>query len=392
MTAPDPQQPLTLLGGLTPAEFLRDYWQQRPLLVRGAIPGFENPIEPDDLAGLATDPDAGSRLVLGHQDRQDWAVEYGPFAAERLEQLPDRDWTLLVTDVERFWPDGLDFLARFDFIPRWRRDDLMISCAAPGGSVGPHVDQYDVFLFQAAGHRRWQIQDPPGALDCHDDLPLAILREFTPSDSWDLGPGDLLYLPPSLPHYGLALDAQCMTWSVGFRAPSLVDVIGGYFDERASALEESTRFEDPGRAPAVHPSEIPSSDRRALRDRLRALLAADDAELDAYLGRFLTRPAAALELAPDDPEQATTAPPDAVFDIHPGVRRAWFQSTDGPVLCLAGKNYPLPPVAPEVLEAFCAAESLSVAEWREAIPNIRDILRDGLEAGWLAPRDFNAGP
>ncbi|WP_018866341.1 MULTISPECIES: cupin domain-containing protein [unclassified Thioalkalivibrio] len=385
MAAPDPNQPLVLLGGLTPAEFLRDYWQQRPLLVRNAVPGFENPIEPDDLAGLATDPDAASRIVRGHVDRQDWDVEYGPFDAEHLGQLPAQDWTLLVTDVERFWPGGSDFLARFDFIPRWRRDDLMISYAPPGGSVGPHVDQYDVFLFQAAGRRRWQIQDPPGSLDCHDDLPLAILREFHPSETWELGPGDLLYLPPGLPHYGLSLDAQCMTWSVGFRAPTILDVLTGFLEERANVIGDQARFEDPGRHPAACPAELPAADRRELREALRALLAAEDHDLDAYLGRFLTRPAGNIELAPEDPGIAARAGAAERFVLHPGIRRAWFQGPDGPVLCVGGNDYPAQRVTPEILETFCRAETLSVAEWEEAIPAIRQILADGLEAGWIAP-------
>ncbi|WP_373024213.1 JmjC domain-containing protein [Thioalkalivibrio sp.] len=387
MPAPDPNQPLALLGGLTPAEFLRDYWQQRPLLVRGAIPGFDNPIEPDDLAGLATDADAASRIVSGHVDRQDWDVEYGPFDAERLGELPERDWTLLVTDVERFWPGGPEFLARFDFVPRWRRDDLMISYAPPGGSVGPHVDQYDVFLFQAAGRRRWQIQDPPGSLACHDDLPLAILQAFEPTETWELGAGDLLYLPPGLPHYGMSLDEACMTWSVGFRAPTILDVLTGFLEERANVIGDQARFEDPGRHPAAHAAEIPAADRGELREALRALLAAEDHDLDAYLGRFLTRPAGNVELTPEDPSHAARATPATRFVVHPGVRRAWFGGPDGPVLCIAGTDYPAQAVAPEVLEAFCGAETLSIAEWVEAIPAIRQILADGLEAGWLAPDD-----
>lgn len=384
MPAPDPDQPLPLLGGLSPAQFLREYWQQRPLLIRGAIPGFENPIEPDDLAGLATDPDAASRIISGHVDRQDWDVEYGPFDERRLAGLPERDWTLLVTDVERFWPGGADFLARFDFIPRWRRDDLMISYAPPGGSVGPHADQYDVFLFQAAGYRRWQIQDPPGPVDCHDDLPLAILRDFQPSETWELGPGDLLYLPPNLPHYGVSLDDECMTWSVGFRAPTILDVLTGFLEERANVVGDQARFEDPGRHPALHAAEIPAGDRRELREALRALLAADDHDLDAYLGRFLTRPAGNVELAPADPRTAHSAGPSQRFTFHPGVRRAWFQGPEGPVLCIAGNDYPAQAIAPEVLEAFCCAESFTISEWEEAIPAIRQILEDGLEAGWLA--------
>ena len=381
MAAPDPNQPLALLGGLTPAEFLRDYWQQKPLLVRGAIPGFDNPIEPDDLAGLACDPDASSRLVLGSAEENDWDVEYGPFDEARFAGLPDRAWTLLVSDVERFWPDGAAFLAQFDFIPRWRRDDLMISYAAPDGSVGPHVDAYDVFLFQAAGQRRWQVRTTPGPLDCHDDLPLAILREFEATDSWTLEPGDLLYLPPNLPHYGLSLDDQCMTWSVGFRAPAILDILTGFLEERANVIGDEARYEDPARPPAEHAAAIPEHDRDHLRAALRDLLAADDAQLDAYLGRFLTRPAGNIELA----ATAGAPPAETPCRIHPGIRRVWFPSPDGAVLCVAGHSYPAGTATPAQLEAFCAADTLDAADWRAALPCIDRILGDGLEEGWLEP-------
>ena len=384
MAAPDPDAPLALLGGLTPRTFLREYWQQRPLLVRGAIPNFANPIEPDDLAGLAGDPDASSRLVFGHPERHDWDVEYGPFEAARFAGLPDRDWTLLVSDVERFWPDGPGFLEQFDFVPRWRRDDLMISYAVPGGSVGPHVDAYDVFLFQAAGHRRWQIQEPPGSPECHDDLPLAILRAFDATETWELGPGDLLYLPPNLPHLGVSLDAQCMTWSIGFRAPAILDILTGFLEERANVIGDEARFEDPGRPPADHAAEIPVGDRHELRDALRALLAADDADLDAFLGRFLTRPAGNVELAPDSGE-SEPRPIITRYRLHPGVRRAWFRGPEGPVLCIAGNDYDAGELDPENLERFCAAETLAVTDWQTGIPEIRRILHDGLEQGWLEP-------
>ncbi|MGM0553870.1 MAG: JmjC domain-containing protein [Pseudomonadota bacterium] len=383
MTAPDPDAPLALLGGLTPRTFLREYWQQRPLLVRGAIPDFDNPLDPDDLAGLAVDPEAGSRLVRGHPERRDWAVEYGPFDAAHFAALPERDWTLLVSDVERFWPDGPAFLRRFDFIPRWRRDDLMISYAVPGGSVGPHVDAYDVFLFQAAGRRRWQIQDPPGSPECHDDLPLAILREFAPTGNWDLGPGDLLYLPPNLPHLGVSLDASCMTWSIGFRAPPILDILTGFLEERANVIGDQARFEDPGRPPVDHPAEIPAGDRHVLRDSLRALLAADDSDLDAFLGRFLTRPAGNVELAPGTDEPALDA--STRYRLHPGVRRAWFQGPMGPALCIAGNHYEAGELEPENLERFCASETLALVDWERGIPEMRRLLHDGLEQGWLEP-------
>lgn len=382
MSAHDWNQGLALLGGLSPAEFLRDYWQQKPLLVRGAVPDFANPIEPDDLAGLACDPDASARLVLGDTDRGDWNVEYGPFDANRFASLPERAWTLLVSDVERFWPEGHAFLARFDFIPRWRRDDLMISYAAPEGSVGPHVDAYDVFLFQASGRRRWQIQSSPGPLDCHDDLPLAILREFEASASWDLEPGDLLYLPPNLPHYGLSLDAQCMTWSVGFRAPTYLDLLTGFLEERANRVGEAPRYRDPQRAEPASPNEFPAHDRTRLREILREMLAADDTELDAFLGRFLTRPAGNIELHPGPADR-----PSGPCRIHPGIRRHWLETPAGPVLCAAGHSYPAYGLAPDDLEQLCTTETFDPQQWQGQWPAVHEMLRDGLDEGWLEPAE-----
>lgn len=380
MPARDPNQGLELLGGLSAAQFLRDYWQQKPLLVRGSVSDFANPIEPDDLAGLACDPEASARLISGDTEHTDWSVEYGPFEEDRFASLPDRAWTLLVSDVERFWPEGREFLAQFDFVPRWRRDDLMISYAAPEGSVGPHVDAYDVFLFQASGRRRWQIQSPPGPLDCHDDLPLAILREFEPTESWVLEPGDLLYLPPNLPHYGLSLDDQCMTWSIGFRAPTHLDLLTGFLEERANRVGETARYADPQRPVTAYPGELPLHDRTQLRGILREMLAADDTELDAFLGRFLSRPAGNIELHPTNPDSVPGA-----CHIHPGIRRHWLATPQGPVLCAAGHHYPAYGLSPEALEELCGTETFDPHQWQPVWPAVYEMLRDGLEEGWLEP-------
>ena len=152
----NPDTPLQLLGGLTAREFLRDYWQKKPLLVRQAMPGFESPISPDELAGLALEEEIESRLVIEHGERP-WELRRGPFAEDAFSQLPERDWTLLVQAVDQFVPEVAELLEQFKFLPKWRIDDVMISFAAPGGGVGPHFDNYDVFLLQGFGKRRWQI-------------------------------------------------------------------------------------------------------------------------------------------------------------------------------------------------------------------------------------------
>src|SRR3546814_488027 len=201
------------------ADFLRDYWQKKPLLIRNALPGFVSPIEPEDLAGLACEDAALSRLVRHDRERDAWTVRHGPFREEEFPGLGDRDWTLLVQDVDKWDADIAALLPKFDFLPRWRIDDVMVSFAATGGSVGAHVDQYDVFLLQALGHRRWQVDtrdDPP--LHFRKDAEIRLLQRFTPSHDWVLAPGDMLYLPPGVPHHGVAED-PCLTFSIGMRAP-----------------------------------------------------------------------------------------------------------------------------------------------------------------------------
>ena len=183
------------LGELTAEQFLRDYWQKHPCLIRRALPGFEVPLDSDDIAGLACEETAESRLVSGSYPEHDWQLLHGPFEEEFFAGLPESNWTLLVQDVEKHYPPLQALMARFDFLPSWRLDDLMVSYAVPGGSVGPHVDQYDVFLYQARGERLWQIAEnfDPALLE---DCALNVLREFEPEKEWLVKPGDMLYLPP----------------------------------------------------------------------------------------------------------------------------------------------------------------------------------------------------
>lgn len=229
--------PLEVLGGISAREFLRDYWQKKPLLIRQAIPGFQSPISPDELAGLSLEEEVESRLVIEH-GAQPWELRRGPFTEETYQSLPERDWTLLVQAVDQFVPEVSELLEHFRFLPSWRIDDVMISYAAPGGGVGPHFDNYDVFLLQGYGKRRWRIGqmcDSQSPLMKHADL--RILADFEGSDDWVLEPGDMLYLPPRLAHLGTAVD-ECMTYSVGFRAPSAAEVLTHFTDFLAQFLPD----------------------------------------------------------------------------------------------------------------------------------------------------------
>ncbi len=212
-------------AGLNTQTFLDEYWQKKPLLIRGALIDFETPVSPDELAGMSLEEGTTPRIIT-QNETGDYQLEHGPFAADRYATLGDKNWSLLITDCEKHWPELLEWIEPFRFLPRWRLDDLMISFAPDKASVGAHIDEYDVFLLQASGTRRWQIDasDNPDVRIVEDSA-LRILANFNPSETWELSPGDVLYLPPGVPHHGVAVGDNCTTWSIGFRAPSNLDVL-----------------------------------------------------------------------------------------------------------------------------------------------------------------------
>jgi 50S ribosomal protein L16 3-hydroxylase len=280
----------SLLGGLTPSRFLRRHWQKRPRLVRGALPRFTDPLSRSALLELATRPDVESRLVLKRGGRRPWQVVPGPQDPSRLRRLGPTHWTLLVQEANRHVPALAGLLDLFSFVPRWRVDDVMVSFAPRHGTVGPHADSYDVFLFQGGGRRRWQISrrfDPA----CRDGLDLAVLRRFRPEQEWVLEPGDMLYLPPGVAHHGVALE-DCFTYSIGFRAPSRAELVLGFAELAARGLPASAMYADPDLAPTRHPGALSPRALGRLRHLLsRDLAVADGDEFAAIVGRLLTRPA-----------------------------------------------------------------------------------------------------
>lgn len=246
--------------------FLRDHWQKAPLLIRNPWSAWTNPLEPDDLAGLACEDDVESRLIVAKRKRL--AVEHGPLPEARFAKLGKAPWTLLVQAVDTHVPEVAALLVPFRFIPNWRIDDVMVSYATDGGGVGAHFDQYDVFLVQGLGQRRWQIGglcDRDTELLPHDDL--RLLANFEPTDEWILDPGDILYLPPRVAHYGVAVGDDCMTYSVGFRAPSRSELIAHWCDDVLSRLDDDDRYTDPDLMRQADPAEIAA----AAIDRLHGM-------------------------------------------------------------------------------------------------------------------------
>ena len=235
---------MNILGNITKAQFLAEYWQKKPLLIRNAFADFESPIEPDELAGLALEEEVESRLIIEDGSSSKWELQNGPFSDETFETLPTEKWTLLVQAADQWVPEINSLLDHFKFIPSWRLDDLMVSFAPKGGSVGPHYDNYDVFLIQAHGQRHWQVGPK-----CSNDTPirqdtqLRIIENMSVTEEWTLNPGDMLYLPPLYAHNGIAQN-DCMTFSVGFRAPSEANILQGFTDHIIDQLTEEARYTD----------------------------------------------------------------------------------------------------------------------------------------------------
>ncbi len=244
-----------ILDDFDPAAFLRDYWQKKPLLIRGAWPGWQNPISPDELAGLSCEKGTQARLIVDKPKRL--KVRHGPFKPARFSKLGKYPWTLLVQAVDHVVPAVAALIEPFRFVPDWRIDDIMVSYASDGGGVGPHFDHYDVFLIQGLGQRRWRIGqhcDATTPLRPHDDL--RLLAEFDVTDAWVLDPGDMLYVPPGIAHDGIAVGDDCMTYSVGFRAPARSELIAHFCDHVLAELDEDDRYTDPGLQVATDPRAI----------------------------------------------------------------------------------------------------------------------------------------
>ena len=377
--------------GMPASDFLRDYWQKRPLLVRGAIPeltaGQPLPIEPDDLAGLACEDFALSRLIVHHAASDGWQVRTGPLPEDAFDGLPERDWTLLVQDVDRWDRDVAGLLRHFAFLPRWRIDDIMVSFAAPGGSVGAHVDQYDVFLIQGMGTRRWLVDssDAPD-LAMRDDVELKLLRQFNATHDWTLQPGDLLYLPPGVPHHGIAIEAG-LTFSVGMRAPSRAEMLVDLAEHLAEALPESQRYTDPDLAPASDPFEIDSSALNRARAAMPAIAPLPDASLVRWLGGFLTRYRSAGEAAASDevtrPEQLkATLHNGCRLSHHPLARFAWSGLGDEPLLFVNGLALPCPTTQAALI---CRHSELGISELAGQPEIIWATLARLVDSGYLVP-------
>jgi 50S ribosomal protein L16 3-hydroxylase len=307
--------------GIDEAIFLRDYWQQQPLLIRQAFPNFQTPLDADELAGLSLEPETTPRLIT-QDSAGDYHLEHGPFEEDRFASLDDNNWSLLVTDVEKHLPELAAYLRPFQFLPSWRIDDLMVSYAPVGASVGAHIDEYDVFLLQASGVRQWSI-DQRQDIE-HELLPdstLKILATFAATDCWDLEAGDMLYLPPGMPHHGVATQESCTTWSIGFRAPAIPDMIMRVSEMLADNLP-AVRYTD-GKIDIATPGEISADAITRMKTLWTQAITLEDTVFAHFVGAVLTESGAIDE---NDSQREDDAESNEEFIKAPFTQIAWHQS------------------------------------------------------------------
>ncbi len=282
------------------ARFLRETWQKQPLLIKNPWVSWQNPLGSDELAGLACEEGVESRLIS--QANAALSAEHGPFPEVRFSKLDRAAWTLLVQAVDQHVPEVAALIEPFRFVPNWRIDDVMVSTASDGGGVGPHFDHYDVFLVQGLGQRRWQVGqqcDETTRLLPHDDL--RLLANFEPTQEWLLDPGDILYVPPRFAHNGVAVGDPCMTYSIGFRAPSRAELIAHWCDDLVADLADDDRYRDPELQPPQNPGEISASAIAGLHAMVTEKLL-DEEAFTRWFGRYNSaRKYPDIDWRPDEP-------------------------------------------------------------------------------------------
>jgi 50S ribosomal protein L16 3-hydroxylase len=368
-------------SGISLEVFLNEYWQKKPLLIRQAFPAFECPIDADELAGLACEEHVESRIVMESDQGRPWQCHLGPFDESDFTKLPPTHWTLLIQGLNNWLPDISDLLNQFRFIPNWHLDDIMASYASDQGSVGPHYDFYDVFLLQAEGNRRWKIGDL-----CNADTPrlqgtdLRILKRFETLEEWVLEPGDMLYLPPQIAHYGVA-EGECITFSIGFRTPTDTELLSSFADY----LCEHPPLEK--HMPAAHvpqpgnPGELSQASLNDARQALFALLN-DETRLANWFGTYATQLKQddndaldeQFDYSEDELEEALSK--EDFIRWNEGSRFVYYRHHDHISLFVDGTQYSLPLTAKDWAVAICASsvlETTSLLPFIELAP-VREIM------------------
>ena len=368
----DTRTPLALLGGISPAQFMRTYWHKKPLLVRQAIPGFKPLLSRSELLDLAGQDGVEARLVQ-QQGGGQWSLAHGSFSRRRLPALKQPGWTVLVQGVDLHVQAAHELLQPFRFIPDARLDDLMISFATDQGGVGPHFDNYDVFLLQAHGKRRWRIGRQKN-LSLQPDVPLKILTHFEPEEEYVLEPGDMLYLPPMWAHDGIA-EGECMTYSVGFRSPKQDELARELFLRLSDAPDECPKdvvYKDPKQTAVAHPGEIPAALLDFARQALEKALA-EPLALERALGETLSDPKPGVWFEPADD-----------FGLIENVRlnQRTRMLYDAQHIFINGESYLAAGRDAELMRQLADTRQLSSAEVQQLSDDALQLLSSWVDAGW----------
>ena len=395
----DVNQPLDLLGGLSPAQFMRRHWQKKPLVVRQAMPGFQPFLSRSALFQLASQEGVESRLIV--QEAKGWRMKQGPLAPRALPPLSRAAWTLLVQGVDLHEPAAHALLQQFRFVPDARLDDLMISFATPGGGVGPHFDSYDVFLFQASGRRRWKIGRQKD-LTLQEGVPLKILQNFEAEEEFVLEAGDMLYLPPLYAHDGVAEAAagadgkalDCMTCSIGFRAPGrrelasellqrLAEFAQGDGDEaqKSSAPGRRAIYRDPAQPATSRPGELPAGLAAFATDAVMDALK-DPLAVACVLGEYLSEPKPSVWFG--EPAKAWSGSTGVVLDAR---TRMMYDANH---VFINGESYRARGADATLMRRLADERRLGERHLSRASEGALALLGDWHEAGWLQ-EDANPG-
>ncbi len=370
------KNPLTLLGGISPEQFMRQYWQKKPLLIRAAVPNFKPLVNEAELLALAANDEVESRLV--EHTAKGWKLSQGPI--NKPPGKKKKDWTLLVQGMDLHVRAVHELLAQFRFVPDARLDDLMISLAGQLGGVGPHFDSYDVFLLQAAGRRRWQISAQKD-LTLVDGAPLKILQNFKPTQEYILEPGDMLYLPPRYAHDGVALDAGCQTYSIGFRAPRAGELarelLHRLAEEIADGMEDDPKlaklYEDKAQEATAQPGQLPPALMAFALEAVSKALA-DKTLLEQLIGETLTDPKAG-----------------GFFD-EGSLAKAWQRlqlsaktrmSYDAKHMFINGQSFRCAGQDAKILRKLADERSLLDTDLKAASPALTSALAEFAKEGWL---------
>ncbi|WP_461534657.1 JmjC domain-containing protein [Spongorhabdus nitratireducens] len=362
-------------------QFLTEFWQKKPCLIRQGFKQFIDPLSPDELAGLSLEEEVESRIIQGSDKHQNWQLDHGPFDEDKFSSLPKQDWTLLVQAVDHWVPEVRSLLEAFRFIPDWRLDDIMVSYAVPGGTVGAHYDQYDVFLIQGSGRREWQLGQ-----HCTEHSPirphpqLRLLAEFECKERHILEPGDILYIPPGIAHHGISLE-DSMTFSVGFRAPAHTEIVSHFCDFITEKIDPQLRYSDPDLVQDTSSAKLSDRALSQVQTILQQALSQPE-QLSEWFGRYMTEPKYQHPAPETDQEQMQDVlEQEDVLYVNEASRLCWRHQGDELLLFADGECWHLDPVHTDIIDQLCCQREYEIPA--NPAPELQQLFTEMLHMGTL---------